>query len=97
MKKTEIPQDYTQATGAAINPALPQNRVASVDIYRGFVMLLMMAEVLSLSNVSKALPGNKFWEFISFNQSHVHWIWLSLHDMIQPSFTFLFTILIAQT
>jgi predicted acyltransferase len=89
MKKTEIPQDYTQATGAAINPALPQNRVASVDIYRGFVMLLMMAEVLSLSDVSKALPGNKFWEFISFNQSHVHWIWLSLHDMIQPSFTFL--------
>jgi uncharacterized membrane protein len=97
MKKTEIPQDYTQATGAAINPALPQNRVASVDIYRGFVMLLMMAEVLSLSDVSKALPGNKFWEFISFHQSHVPWIWLSLHDMIQPSFTFLFTILIAQT
>jgi|UniRef100_UPI00404AD910 predicted acyltransferase len=89
MQKTELPQDYTQATGTAINPALPQGRIASVDIYRGFVMLLMMAEVLSLSDVSKALPGNKFWEFISFHQSHVPWIWLSLHDMIQPSFTFL--------
>lgn len=89
MQKTELPQDYTQATGTVINPALPQGRIASVDIYRGFVMLLMMAEVLSLSDVSKALPGNKFWEFISFHQSHVPWIWLSLHDMIQPSFTFL--------
>ena len=68
---------------------MPQGRIASVDIYRGFVMLLMMAEVLSLSDVSKALPGNKFWEFISFHQSHVPWIGLSLHDMIQPSFTFL--------
>src|SRR5690606_5747982 len=30
-----------------------------------------------------------FWQFLSFNQSHVQWQWLSLHDMIQPSFTFL--------
>src|SRR5690606_33326811 len=64
-------------------------RVASVDVYRGLVMLLMMAEVIRLSAVSKALPGNVFWQFLSFNQSHVAWQWLSLHDMIQPSFTFL--------
>ena len=89
MSKTETPQEQTQATGAAINPALPQNRVASVDVYRGFVMLLMMAEVLSLQDVAKALPDSKFWQFIGFNQSHVPLTWLSLHDMIQPSFTFL--------
>ena len=89
MKETETPQEHIHATGAAINPALPQNRVASVDVYRGFVMLLMMAEVLSLQDVAKALPDSKFWQFIGFNQSHVPWTWLSLHDMIQPSFTFL--------
>jgi predicted acyltransferase len=89
MSKTETPQEQTQATGAAINPAMPQNRVASVDVYRGFVMLLMMAEVLSLQDVAKALPDSTFWQFIGFNQSHVPWTWLSLHDMIQPSFTFL--------
>ena len=77
------------ATGAVINPAMPVRRIASVDVYRGFVMLLMMGEVLSFSNVAKALPGNSFWQFLSFNQSHVEWTWLSLHDMIQPSFTFL--------
>lgn len=89
MSKTETPQEQKHATGAAVNPALPQNRVASVDVYRGFVMLLMMAEVLSLQDVAKALPDSKFWQFIGFNQSHVPWTWLSLHDMIQPSFTFL--------
>jgi predicted acyltransferase len=64
-------------------------RVVSVDVYRGFVMLLMMAEILSFETVSKALPGNSFWQILAFNQSHVPWTWLSLHDTIQPSFSFL--------
>lgn len=72
-----------------VNSALPPNRIASVDVYRGFVMLLMMAEVLALSKVSHALPDSSFWHILSFNQSHVPWVWLGLHDMIQPSFTFL--------
>lgn len=75
------------AFGPAVNHTL--QRVASVDVYRGFVMLLMMGEVLSLETVSEALPGNAFWRFLSFHQSHVPWTWLSLHDLIQPSFTFL--------
>jgi predicted acyltransferase len=71
------------------NLILPANRVASVDVYRGFVMFLMLAEVLYLSQVSKANPGSTFWQVLAFNQSHVEWAWLSLHDLIQPSFTFL--------
>ncbi|MEO8848735.1 MAG: DUF5009 domain-containing protein [Casimicrobiaceae bacterium] len=89
MNNSSSSTQSTGATGAIVNPSLPQNRVASVDVYRGFVMLLMMAEILSLSKVSAALPGNALWEFLSFHQSHVAWTWLSLHDMIQPSFTFL--------
>ena len=58
---------------AIVNPAMPVSRIASVDVYRGFVMLLMMAEVLSLQSVAKALPDNAFWQFLSFNQSHVPW------------------------
>ena len=97
MKETEKSDEHIKATGAAINPALPQNRVASVDVYRGFVMLLMMAEVLSLQDVAKALPDSTFWQFIGFNQSHVPWTWLSLHDMIQPSFTFLVGVVLPYT
>lgn len=73
----------------SVPASLPVSRIASVDVYRGFVMLLMMAEVLSFSTVSEALPGNAFWGFMYFHQSHVPWTWLALHDMIQPSFTFL--------
>ncbi len=61
----------------------------AVDIYRGFVMFLMMAEVLRLSRVAAAHPGNWFWSFLSYHQSHVPWAGCSLHDLIQPSFSFL--------
>lgn len=67
----------------------PQPRVVAVDAYRGFVMFLMMAEVLRLSKVAQAFPGNPVWQFLAFNQSHVEWTGCSLHDMIQPSFSFL--------
>ena len=64
-------------------------RITSVDVYRGFVMLLMMAEVLSFRHVSESLPNSTFWHFLYFNQEHVDWVGSSLHDMIQPSFSFL--------
>ena len=73
-------------TGAA--PVAPARNTA-VDAYRGFVMLLMMAEVLRLPAVARAFQGNWFWGFLAFNQSHVAWAGCSLHDTIQPGFSFL--------
>ena len=69
----------------------PQTAVRNiaVDVYRGFVMFLMMAEVLQLSRVAAAYPGNWFWAFLGYNQTHVAWAGCSLHDLIQPSFSFL--------
>lgn len=64
-------------------------RLSSADVYRGFVMLLMMAEVLHFGDVSEALPDSAFWSFLAFHQDHVEWVGCSLHDMIQPSFSFL--------
>lgn len=65
------------------------SRNVAVDAYRGFVMVLMMAEVLSFAKVSQAYPNSWFWRILAFNQSHVEWSGCSLHDMIQPSFSFL--------
>jgi predicted acyltransferase len=65
------------------------NRVAAVDAYRGFVMFLMMAEILHLSGLARQFPDNPVWQAIGFNTSHVEWTGCSLHDLIQPSFSFL--------
>ncbi len=78
----------TPAPSAGVVPGAVARNTA-VDVYRGFVMLLMMAEVLRLSAVARAFPGNWFWGFLGYNQSHVEWAGCSLHDMIQPSFSFL--------
>ena len=73
-------------TVAGVTPAL---RLASIDAYRGLVMLLMMAEVLSFCAVSQALPDSGFWRFLCHHQSHAQWVGCSLHDLIQPGFSFL--------
>lgn len=70
-------------------PVTGKVRLLSVDAYRGFVMLLMMGEVLSFKHVSESIPHSLFWRILSFNQDHVAWAGCSLHDMIQPSFSFL--------
>jgi predicted acyltransferase len=68
---------------------LPANRIAAIDAYRGFVMFLMMAEVLRLSGAARHFPGSAFWQAVSFNTQHVEWTGCSLHDLIQPGFSFL--------
>jgi predicted acyltransferase len=69
-------------------PTLP-NRLASIDAYRGLVLALMMGEALHFCLVSAARPANAVWSFLCFQQSHVEWIGGSLHDLIQPGFSFL--------
>ena len=73
----------------AHSPPPTATRLASVDAYRGVVMFLMMAEILKFAAVSKTLPGNETWKFLAGLQTHVEWIGCSLHDLIQPSFSFL--------
>src|SRR4029079_7982208 len=64
-------------------------RLGSVDAYRGFVMFLMMAEILRLAAVAAKIPESGFWKLLAYHQSHVTWAGCSLHDLIQPSFSFL--------
>ncbi len=72
-----------------ISAKTPTMRLASIDAYRGLVMFLMMAEVLELRRVAEKLPGQRIWEILRHHQSHVEWVGCSLHDLIQPSFSFL--------
>jgi predicted acyltransferase len=67
----------------------PVPRNQAVDTYRGLVMFLMAAEVLRFAQIAKAFAANPVWQFLGFNQSHVQWVGMSLHDTIQPAFTLL--------
>ena len=72
----------------APGPLVPQ-RLTSLDAYRGFVMLLMMGEVLRFCDVAGSFPDSAFWKTLCWHQSHVAWVGCSLHDLIQPSFSFI--------
>ncbi|HEY7211725.1 MAG TPA: DUF5009 domain-containing protein [Bryobacteraceae bacterium] len=86
-----VPAEVSQSDAPILGPVAPTvpARNVAVDAYRGLVMVLMMAEVLHLARVAQAYPGNWFWGILAFNQTHVEWAGCSLHDMIQPSFSFL--------
>lgn len=68
---------------------LPVTRVPSIDAFRGFVMFLMLAEVMRLWTLHDAFPSSTFWAIVAFNTTHVPWQGCSLHDLIQPAFSFL--------
>ena len=87
--KESLAASQSKSTGTTSTSVFAPQRVASVDVYRGFVMLLMMAEVLSLRHVSESFPSSTLWRILYFNQDHVPWVGCSLHDLIQPSFSFL--------
>ncbi len=74
---------------AVVNVERQLQRNIAVDAYRGLVMLLMMGEVLSFAKISGSYPNSIIWRILGYNQSHVEWAGMSLHDTIQPGFTFL--------
>lgn len=74
-----------------MNSALPdpKARLASLDAFRGFVMFLMLAEAMRLWTLQTAYPDSRLWAFVAFHTTHVPWQGCSLHDLIQPAFSFL--------
>ena len=63
--------DLGQPAAIAMPAQAMGSRVGSIDAFRGFVMLLMMSEVLGVDAAAKALPGNHFWAFLNGVQSHL--------------------------
>src|SRR6476619_2657287 len=67
----------------------PAARITSIDAFRGFVMFLMLAEAMRLWTLHDAFPASRFWAIVAYNTTHVPWQGCSLHDLIQPAFSFL--------
>src|SRR5215813_9088166 len=89
MQEVEVGTKSPLRTPAGTAPEPQSGRNLALDAYRGFVMLLMMGEVLQLARVAAAYPSSIFWKVLAFNQTHVEWFGCSLHDTIQPGFSFL--------
>jgi heparan-alpha-glucosaminide N-acetyltransferase len=72
-----------------VHAAAATTRITSIDAFRGFVMLLMLAEAMRLWTLHDAFPASRFWAIVAYNTTHVPWQGCSLHDLIQPAFSFL--------
>jgi heparan-alpha-glucosaminide N-acetyltransferase len=84
----EAPQPAAVIQEPAAKPQ-GSTRVVSLDVLRGLVMVLMLNEATHLHEVARSFPNSWFWSVIGFNTDHVPWQGCSLHDLIQPAFSFL--------
>jgi len=68
--------------------AAPNQRLLSLDAFRGFIMLLMASSAFGVADMAVLHKGT-FWEFIKPQFEHRAWQGCSLWDLIQPSFMFM--------
>jgi len=78
---------------AATSPS-PTERLASLDAYRGFIMICLAANGFGLAQTAKkmlagAAEPSRFWELVHHNFEHVPWTGCGFWDLIQPSFMFM--------
>ena len=91
MTRAEQLESLSVESAATEPPRKPEKtaRLVSMDAFRGTVMTLMLAEQMRLPEVARSFPNNPIWNVIAYNTQHVEWQGCSLHDLIQPAFSFL--------
>ena len=60
---------------AVLTPELTAapTRLASLDAYRGAIMLLMASGGLGLSEIAKEFPDSSVWQILGHQSDHVQW------------------------
>ena len=88
---------HPDLTAAAASPqAIPENlqrsaeknmggRLVSLDAYRGFIMLLLVADSFGFS----VLQHYPHWAWLAAQVDHASWEGCKFWDLIQPAFTFM--------
>lgn len=70
-------------------PVSAPGRLASLDAYRGAIMLLMASAGLGISQVARMHPDSGVWQFFGRQCDHAAWEGCTLWDLIQPAFMFM--------
>ena len=71
-------------------PKSPLTRLASLDAYRGFIMLVMVSAGFGFAAVWKNhFQDDPLWQFLAYEFAHVPWTGCAFWDLIQPSFMFM--------
>ncbi len=71
------------ASRAPASPATPE-RLQSLDVYRGLIMLTLLA-----GGIFHSLKGHSTWNWLFVQNEHVEWAGCVYWDLIQPSFMFM--------
>ena len=71
-------------------PQSPLARLASLDAYRGFIMLVMASAGFGFATVWKNhFKDDSIWQLLAYEFDHVPWTGCAFWDLIQPSFMFM--------
>lgn len=74
---------------ALVTPMSPNQRLVSLDAFRGFIMLLMASSGFGLVQMAKTSPDSWTWQQVAYQLSHVPWQGCAFWDLIQPAFMFM--------
>jgi predicted acyltransferase len=82
------------ATASPPSPTTARpERLASLDAYRGLIMLMMGAAGFGFGAVANGLAEqgihSSFWEAAKYQTGHVPWVGCAVWDLIQPAFMFM--------
>ncbi len=79
----ESPKAATSAGSAASG-----GRLISLDAYRGFIMVVLVANGFGFVETAKRHPGT-FWSTLAEQFQHAPWLGCTLWDLIMPAFLFM--------
>jgi heparan-alpha-glucosaminide N-acetyltransferase len=64
-------------------------RLLSLDVLRGFVMLALACGSLAPTALARSFPGNPLCQFLARQCKHAPWLGCTFADLIQPMFLFI--------
>ena len=89
-------QPAASPTAADPNAAVStfvQQRLQSLDVYRGLIMIALAFSGFGLAATAarhlEAHPDSAVWNEVKYQFSHVEWVGCAFWDLIQPSFMFM--------